>query len=90
MPHENLINAYSRSARNRPASMADRRCLELCAEQLAEGAKLVIVALDELIAEHGDLPISDALADRLIESVGLLDRAQAALADARGEGSSHA
>ncbi|WP_449393319.1 hypothetical protein [Eoetvoesiella caeni] len=89
MSHENLINAYSRSARKRPASMADRRCLELCVEQLTEGAKLVIVVLDELIAEHGDLPISDALVDRLIESVGLLDRAQSALASARGESSNH-
>lgn len=64
--------------------------LALCADHLAEGAKLVIAALDDLIAEHGDLPIGDAIADRLIESVGLLDRAQAALSAARKEGSEHA
>ncbi|NYT62396.1 hypothetical protein H0A66_08735 [Alcaligenaceae bacterium] len=69
---------------------SSRPDLALCAEHLADGAKLVIDALDELIAEHGNLPISDALADRLIESVGLLDRAQSALAAARGEGSIHA
>lgn len=90
MSLEDLVNTDSRLVRQQPTTMAARRRLELCAEQLAEGAKLVIMVLDELIAEHGDLPISDALADRLIESVGLLDRAQAALADVRGEGSSHA
>lgn len=89
MPPEDLINTDPQLVRKQPTTMAARRRLELCAEQLIEGAQLVIVVLDELIAEHGDLPISDALADRLIESIGLLDRAQAALAAAQGEGSIH-
>ncbi|MGB3742472.1 MAG: hypothetical protein WA968_10485 [Castellaniella sp.] len=81
MSLEDLIDTDSRPARRLHATMESRRRLELCSEQMAEGARLVIEVLDELIAEHGDLPISDALADRLIESIGLLDRAQAALSD---------
>lgn len=90
MSLEDLVNSDFRPARLAPSSMAARRRLELCTEQLANGARLVIEVLDDLIAEHGDLPISDALADRLIESVGLLDRAQTALSDARKGGVSHA
>lgn len=90
MSLEDLIDTNRRTARSVSAATAGDQHLELCAEQLADGARLVITVLDDLIAEHGDLPISDALADRLIESIGLLDRAQAALADFRNGGASHA
>ncbi|CAM3827664.1 hypothetical protein [Castellaniella denitrificans] len=45
------------------------------ADRLARVAKRAVITLDELIAEHGDMPISDDLADRLTEIINTMEAA---------------
>lgn len=45
------------------------------ADRLARAATRMVATLDDLIAEHGDMPIRRDLADRLVESINTLESA---------------